>query len=66
MIKNFFGARFFVAAILTLALTFFATNPVAQARADINFKLTGVKNYMGYSDLYGYFINKGDSGGSSF
>ena len=63
MLKNSLGTRLFVAAILTLALTFFAASPIVSARASyINYKVTSVSTHNGYATLHGYFYNSGNSG----
>ena len=63
MLKNSLGTRLFVAAILTLALTFMAASPIVSARASyINYKVTSVSTQNGRATLYGYFYNSGNSG----
>ena len=62
MLKNFFGARFIVTAMLTLALTFLAASPIVQARASINYKVTSISTGSGSATLHGYFYNSGNSG----
>ena len=64
MFKKSIARRVAVAMFMALALTFLSVSPIAQARADINYVVTGISTRSGAATLYGYFINGGSSGGT--
>ena len=52
MFKKSVAHRVVVAMFMALALTFLSVSPIAQARADINYVVTGVSNRRGAATLY--------------